>query len=129
MSRRLCRRCLQGASGKAIHPSRGWQVEHNDAGIAQVVERLRDLAPTLVVMEATGGLETVVAVALTTADVRVAVVNPRQVRAFAKATGRLAKSDRSRYWPTLAKPCGLLYGLCPMPIPSASALWSAGVSW
>lgn len=79
----------------AIHPSgETWQVDHDDAGIAQVVQRLRDLAPTSVVMEATGGLETVVAVALTTADVRVAVVNPRQVRAFAKATGRLAKNDR-----------------------------------
>jgi transposase len=79
----------------ASHPSgESWQVEHDDAGIAQVVERLQGLAPTLVVVEATGGLETHVVVALAAADVRVAVVNPRQVRAFAKATGRLAKTDR-----------------------------------
>ena len=79
----------------ASHPNgETWQVEHDDAGITLVVERLQNLAPSVVVVEATGGLETVVAVALAAADVRVAVVNPRQVRAFAKATGRLAKSDR-----------------------------------
>ena len=79
----------------AIRPSgESWQAEHDDAGIAQLVERLQRLEPTLVVLEATGGLETVLLVALAAAGVSVVVVNPRQVRAFAKATGRLAKSDR-----------------------------------
>ena len=79
----------------ATRPSEeSWQVQHDDEGVAQVVERLQALAPTLVVVEATGGLETVVVGALAAVGVAVVVVNPRQVRAFAKATGRLAKTDR-----------------------------------
>ncbi len=68
--------------------------EPNDhAGIAAVVERMRALSPTLVVIEATGGLETPLAAALAVAEVPVAVINPRQARDFAKATGKLAKTD------------------------------------
>ena len=52
------------------------------------------LRPTLVVVEATGGLELEVVAALVAAEVSVQVVNPRQVRDFAKATGQLAKTDR-----------------------------------
>ncbi|MDQ6732501.1 MAG: IS110 family transposase [Nitrospirota bacterium] len=66
---------------------------HDEAGLATVVEQLRQLQPTLVVLEAPGGLEVVLSGALAAAGVRVAVVNPRQVRDFAKATGRLAKTD------------------------------------
>ena len=62
--------------------------------LAELVERLRDLAPALVVIEATGGYETVVASALAAAHVPLAVVNPRQIRDFARATGKLAKTDR-----------------------------------
>jgi Transposase len=47
-----------------------------------------------VILEATGGLEVTVASALATAGIAVAIVNPRQVRDFARATGRLAKTDR-----------------------------------
>ena len=54
---------------------------------------MRDVAPEMVVVEATGGLETALSAALLAADVPVVVINPRQVRDFAKATGRLAKSD------------------------------------
>src|SRR5688500_11028129 len=62
----------------------------NDAnGIEEFGKKLKSLVADLVVMEATGGYETAVASGL-----RVAVVNPRQIRDFAKATGRLAKSDR-----------------------------------
>jgi transposase len=68
-------------------------VDHDDAGIVTVIERLRSQPPTLVVLEATGGLEVVVASALAAAGLPVVVVNPRQVRDFAKATGRLAKTD------------------------------------
>jgi transposase len=62
-------------------------------GIAELVGRLRPLRPQLVVLEATGGLERLVVAALALADVPVAVVNPRQVRAFARAAGHVAKTD------------------------------------
>jgi transposase len=66
----------------------------NDAdGIATLVARVGELAPTLVIVEATGGLEHPLAAALAAARVGVAVVNPRQVRDFAEATGKLAKTD------------------------------------
>jgi transposase len=68
--------------------------EPNDApGIHRLVSRLGELHPALVVLEATGGMEAPLAGALAEANILVAVVNPRQVRDFAKATGRLAKSD------------------------------------
>jgi transposase len=70
-----------------------WQSSNDETGIAAVVDRLQALAPHLIVLEATGGLERLVAAALALAGLRVAVVNPRQVRDFAKATGRLAKTD------------------------------------
>jgi transposase len=79
----------------ALHPSgAGWTVPHTPAGLAALVGRLAPLAPTLVVLEATGGLERPVAAALAAAGLPTAVVNPRQVRDFARATGRLAKTDR-----------------------------------
>jgi transposase len=68
-------------------------VSHDEAGVAALVERLAPLAPALVVLEATGGMEVAPAAALAAAGLPVAVVNPRQVRAFARATGRLAKTD------------------------------------
>ncbi len=71
-----------------------WRVVHDAAGVAALVTRLRALQPTLVVLEATGGLEVPLAASLTAAGLAVAVVNPRQVRDFAKAIGRLAKTDR-----------------------------------
>lgn len=64
-----------------------------EQGLAELVERLRAHAPVLVVTEATGGLEAPALAALAVA-MPVAVVNPRQVRDFARATGRLAKTDR-----------------------------------
>jgi transposase len=67
----------------------------NDAnGIDDLTKTLKSAAVDLVVMEATGGYETAVATALVGAGLRVAVVNPRQIRDFAKASGRLAKNDR-----------------------------------
>jgi hypothetical protein len=78
----------------AVRPSgQAWQSSNDETGIAAVVERLQALAPHLIVLEATGGLERLVATALALAGLSVAVVNPRQVRDFAKATGRLAKTD------------------------------------
>ena len=69
-------------------------VARDGEGLAQLVERLRALAPRLVVMEATGGYETIVASAVAAARLPLAVVNPRQIRDFARATGKLAKTDR-----------------------------------
>jgi transposase len=66
-------------------------VARDGEGLAQLVDRLQTLAPQLVVMEATGGYETIVASA---ARLPLAVVNPRQIRDFARATGKLAKTDR-----------------------------------
>lgn len=59
-----------------------------------MMERLRGLSPALVVLEATWGLEVPVTAALGAAGLPVVVVNPRQVRDFARATGKLAKTDR-----------------------------------
>lgn len=68
-------------------------VGNDDAGHADLVAKLRDLNPTLVVLEATGGYQAQVAAELALHDIPVAVVNPRQTRDFAKALGRLAKTD------------------------------------
>lgn len=79
----------------AYRPDGTASSEANDAqGIARLVARLQALRPALIVLEATGGLEVPLAVAAAAAGLVVAVVNPRQVRDFAKATGRLAKTDR-----------------------------------
>ena len=69
------------------------QVGNDERGIRYVVSRLHKVRPTLVILEATGGLEQPVAAALALAGLPVAVVNPRQVRDFAKAVGKLAKTD------------------------------------
>src|SRR5881227_357425 len=71
----------------------GFTIDHDEDGVAALVERLAALAPTLVVLEATGGLEVGLAAALAAAGLPVAVVNPRRVLAFARAAGRLAKTD------------------------------------
>lgn len=68
-------------------------VDRTAEGLAELVRRLTPLRPTLVVLEATGGLEAMVVAELVRGGLAVAVVNPRQVRDFAKATGRLAKTD------------------------------------
>ena len=70
------------------------QLANDAGGIEALVRKFQSEALDLVVMEATGGYETAVAAALVGSGLRVAVVNPRQIRDFAKATGRLAKNDR-----------------------------------
>ena len=62
-------------------------------GLAELVRRLKPLAPALAAMEASGGYESVVAVSLAEAGLPVAIINPRQVRKFAQALGKLAKTD------------------------------------
>jgi len=68
-------------------------VARNGKGLEELVERLRALAPALVAVEATGGFETIVAAAIAGAGLPLAVVNPAQVRHFARAVGKRAKTD------------------------------------
>jgi transposase len=70
-----------------------WRVANDEAGIARLVRELAQQHPTLVVVEATGGLEVPVAAALAAARLPVAVINPRQARDFARAVGQWAKTD------------------------------------
>ncbi len=70
------------------------QFRNEPEAMAELIERLKAAQAMLVVMEASGGYETMAASALGAAGLRVAVVNPRQVRDFAKAMGQLAKTDR-----------------------------------
>jgi transposase len=78
----------------AVNPSgEQWQLTNDDAGIGQLVERLRTLQPVRIVLEATGGYELAAVAALGIAGLPVVVVNPRQVRDFARSTGQLAKTD------------------------------------
>lgn len=75
-------------------PAAGLVVSNDDAGVKALVSRLAAQAPTLIVVEATGGYEMPCVAALAAAQLPVVVVNPRQVRDFAKSTGQLAKTDR-----------------------------------
>jgi transposase len=78
----------------AVRPSgEQWRVANDETGIAQLVERLRLLPPSLVA-EATGGFERAAIAALAASGLPVVVANPRQVRDFARATGQLAKTDQ-----------------------------------
>jgi transposase len=78
----------------AVHQSADrWTVEYTDPAVATLVARLTALTPSLIVLEATGGLEVPLVGVLAAGGLPVVVVNPRQVRDFAKATGRLAKTD------------------------------------
>ncbi len=72
----------------------GWTATNDVKGVAALVDQLRGLAPTLIVLEATGGYELLCVAALAAADLPVVVVNPCQVRDFARATGQLATTDR-----------------------------------
>ena len=70
-----------------------WEVSRDEAGVHQLVSCLKALEPVMVLLEASGGLELPVVAALAAEAVPVVVVNPRQVRDFARATGKLAKTD------------------------------------
>jgi transposase len=78
----------------AIRPSgEAFVVARNATGLEELGQHLASLAPYLVALEATGGFETVVAASLGAAGLPLAVVNPAQIRAFAKALGKRAKTD------------------------------------
>ena len=79
----------------AVRPTgRSWSASYDGVGIDDLVAQLKDLKPACVITESTGGLELPLVAALAAGSLPVAVVNPRQVRDFAKSTGRLAKTDR-----------------------------------
>jgi transposase len=77
----------------AIDAGKTWRTTNDETGIAALVQDLKEVQPTLAVLEATGGYERGAAAALAEAKIPVAVVNPRQVREFGKAMGMLAKTD------------------------------------
>src|SRR5439155_23258800 len=78
----------------ALRPSgERWAVANDASGVATLVDRVQTLHPTLMVLEATGGFERAVTSALAAAGLPVVVVNPRQARDCARATGQLAKTD------------------------------------
>ncbi len=79
----------------AVRPTgRSWSVSYDKAGVDDLIALLKDLEPVGVITKSTGGLELPLVAALAAATLPVAVVNPRQVRDFAKSIGRLAKTDR-----------------------------------
>ena len=78
----------------AVRPTGNrWTLPYDEAGIEGLIPQIVDLGPALVLLEATGGLELPLVAALAAAALPVVVVNPRQVRDFARATGTLAKTD------------------------------------
>lgn len=79
----------------ALHPSElTRKLPNTERGIHGLVKELQKLKPKLIVLEATGGYETAIVAALAAAGLPVVVINPRQIRDFAKSTGQLAKTDR-----------------------------------
>lgn len=79
----------------AIRPDgKKWFVEHNEKELSVLLKQFKELSPTLIVVESTGGIERLLVSTFATNGLPVAVCNPRQVRDFAKATGRLAKTDK-----------------------------------
>jgi transposase len=90
----------------AVRPSgKHWQVSSDDAGLVHLLSQLQEEHPHLVVLEATGGYEVPVVAALSAVGIPL-VVNPRQVRDFARSLGQLAKTDKldAQYWPTSVRP-------------------------
>ena len=78
----------------AVRPTgQRWVASCDETGVEELVSQMVDLRPALVLLEATGGLELPLVAALAAAALPVVVVNPRQVRDFARATGTLAKTD------------------------------------
>ncbi len=97
-----------------------WAVTNDDTGITALVRRLQAMRPTLIVLEATGGYQRAVVAALAAAGLPVVVVNPRQARDFAKATGQLAKTEAldARALAHFAEAIRPTPGPCPTPRPT-----------
>ena len=91
----------------AVRPTgQRWVVSYDETGIKELVSQMVDLGPAMVLLEATGGLELPLVAALAAAALPVVVINPRQVRDFARATGRWPRPTLSmrRCWPTSPTP-------------------------
>jgi transposase len=86
--------CLRWSEPERHNEEEAFVVDYDDSGIDTLVSRLLEPRPELVILEATGGFERAVVGALAAAGLAVVVINPPQVRDFARATGRLAKTDR-----------------------------------
>jgi transposase len=85
----------KGSLDVAIHErDETYRVGNDGVGISELVKRMKELKPTLIVLEPTGGFEMLVVAELMHAGLPVVVVNAKRVRDFAKATGRLAKTDK-----------------------------------
>jgi len=85
---------VAGCTAEGPLPDLACSIANTDAGLATLVPQLVARAPALVVLEATGGYERLATATLAVAGLAVVVINPRQVREFAKAVGQLAKTDR-----------------------------------
>ena len=78
----------------AVRPTgQKWSIVYDKRGVRELISQMKEMSPALVVLEASGGLELPLVAALAAAELPVVVVNPRQVRDFARATGTLAKTD------------------------------------
>ena len=78
----------------AVRPTgQKWSIAYDKRGVRELISQMKEVSPALVVLEASGGLELPLVAALAAAELPVVVVNPRQVRDFARATGTLAKTD------------------------------------
>ena len=86
---------------------RSWSAPNDAAGIADLVRELQDIRALLVVLEATGGIKRRIVSALDEAGIPVAVVNPRQIRDFARAAESPKPTQLMRlFWRRMPKPCG-----------------------
>ena len=105
----------------AVRPGQEcWRGSQDEAGVATLTRRLQQLRPRLVIMEASGGYERLIAAALGASGLPIAVVNPRQVRDFARSLGKLAKTDRIDA--EVIAHFGQAADVEPRPLPSAAAL-------
>lgn len=79
----------------AVHGTEiAWRIGNDDKGMTNLIKRLKQIGPTLIVLEATGGYEMQLVAELVHAQLPVVITNPRKVRAFARSTGKLAKTDK-----------------------------------
>ena len=111
----------------AVRPTdERWSISNDEAGIRRLVSRLKTLEPDIVVLEASGGLELPLVATLAVEAMPVVVVNPRQVRDFARATGKRPRLTlwTRQCWPTSAKRSGLRCALYGTQRRSCSTPWS-----
>ncbi len=94
VSKRTLEVCVLSSEGKGDPRQKSFAVANDQTGVGELLFRLEEAAPKLVVLEATGRYERLAATAIAAMGLPVAIINPRQARDFAKAIGRLAKTDK-----------------------------------